>query len=231
MLQIHDFIQNMPYEPNFFLMKDALTRFAESGDGASFDFGDMQSIEDEVFENLSRYGHELAKNKILKLPYNPVYYSWSYGNKLFGVYITQEEHLHEYDSFKAVFMTGEKKPFRYVGIGTLEINEFGRDPPTDIYPDLPGDFVPINLSGKIIHFAKGVRFADDGSESALYQSVCYYIVTLTALMESPHTKTRVTAVGAKLNLNAKSAGYRRSCRFIPFILRLTEKNTTRTAAE
>lgn len=199
MLQLHDFIQNMPYEPKFFPMKKMLTEFAESGDGAAFDFGDTDKLEDEVCENLARYACELAKHKMLKLPYNPVYYSWNFGNKVFGAFIIQEEDDHDYDSFRVVFMFGDKKPFRYAGIGTLGINDLGKAAITD-------DVVPIDLQGTIIHLARGAHFPNNDAEESLYRAVCYYVVVLTALMESPHTKTRVTSVGEKLNLKRAKRG-------------------------
>jgi len=205
MLQLHDFLQNVPNKPNFFPIKEMLTGFAKSGDGAAFDFGDMNKLDDDVLENLMHYSHELAKHKILKLPYNPVYYSWSLADKLFAAYIIQEEHP-QFDSFKAVFMMGEQKPFRYAGMGTVEIKEFGIDPPKDRFPNVPDDVVPINIKGTIAHFAKGASFANDEAQDILYQSICFYIVSLTALMESPHTKTRVTSVGAKLNLKRAKRG-------------------------
>lgn len=199
MLQIHDFIQNIPYEPKFFPTKKALTEFAEFGDGASFDFGDTNKLENEVCENLARYACELAKHKMLRLPYDSVYYSWNYNNKVYGAIIFQEDDDDGYVSFRAIFMFGDKKPFRYAGIGTLDINALGKAAITN-------DVVPIDLKGTISHLAQGAYFPDDTAEEDLYRSVCYYIVVLTALMESPHTKTRVTSVGEKVNLKRAKRG-------------------------
>lgn len=199
MLQLHDFIQNMPHDPVFSLMKMALTRFAKSGDGAAFDFGDTDKLEDEVCDNLVSYALELAKNKIFKMPYDRVYYSWSLLNKIFGAYIIQEENPQDYARFKVVFMFGDKKPFRYAGIGTLEIDDLGNAAITN-------KKVPLILRGTISHMAKGAKFPNDEAEGIMYQSVCYYIIMLTALMESPHTKTRVTSVGEKVNLKREKRG-------------------------
>jgi len=207
MLQVHDIIENIPNGEKFDIVKRYLTVFNAGNDGACFDFGDTNNLGDKICADILLYAHELAQHKLLKLPYNPVYYSWSSHNSVYGVFVFQEKNASDLsEKVNVIFVFGSKKPFRYAGFGTLAITDFGKE-------DLAGSSIPILVEGQISDLVKESVIPTDEWEKDLYQIITYYVLLLTALMESPHTKTRVMSVGEKLN---KKRGRRGLPQIMPF---------------
>lgn len=207
MLQVHDIIENLPNEEKFDLVKRYLTVFNAGNDGACFDFGDTDKLDNKICTDIVLYAHELAQHKLLKLPYNPVYYSWSSYDSVYGAFVFQEKDASDLsEKVNVIFVFGGKKPFRYAGFGTVAISNFGKE-------DLTGDLIPISIEGKVSDLVKDAVTSSDEWKKELYQLITYYVLLLTALIESPHTKTRVMSVGEKLN---KKRGKRGLPQIMPF---------------
>lgn len=196
MLQLHDVIQQMPTTEETKGFKNLLTKINNS-ELSRFDFGDVYNFDDETCTELLEYAHELAQHDILKLPFNPVYYSWSNSGLIYGIFIAKVSA--DLNDFNAIFFLANKKPLQLVLMGNISIKEFGKFPKV-------GENLQLALTGKILYGSPNFEFTHENAETELYQIGCYYALIFTALMESTHVKTRKTEVGVKLNQKREKRG-------------------------
>ena len=124
MLQLHDVIKQSPINKETEDMIDVLNKINDRDDLSRFDFGDVDNFNDEACAELVEYAHELAQYDMFNLPFNPVYYSWTNCNIVYGAFIA----VMEGRVINVLFFVGDKKPLQMSIIGHISIENFGKMP-------------------------------------------------------------------------------------------------------
>jgi hypothetical protein len=196
MLQLHDIIQQMPINKKTEGMLEVLKKINDRNDLSRFDFGDVDNFSDKTCMELMDYAYELAQHDMFELPFNPVYYSWTFGGAIYSAFITMlEKHVPV-----ALFFVGDRKPLQMAIMGHIRIEDFGK------MPRVGEDTLQLIIKGQMLYKFPDVEFSHNKAEEELYQMVSYFVLVFTALMESSHVKTRKTEIGEKLNKKREKRG-------------------------
>lgn len=195
MLQIHDIIENFPINKDRALQAIKLGLFL---DWPSFDFGSVEQTlgSTGTLYNLIDYAHELAREDMFKLSYDNVYFSWFWENEIYGAFISTSKNGDE-EIITLNTYIAQKKPFKIATIGVTGIYNFGKGPQSSSES--------ITTNTVVVYKHPGFTFTEQ-DETAMFGNVAFGVIALAALLESPHTKTRVQQVGDKLNTKRKKRG-------------------------
>jgi hypothetical protein len=198
MLQLHDIIENFPKDEKLQFLLGLIKDYKEENQEACFDFGDVRKFGEDLLQNLTFYSDELFQNEMFRLPYNPVYYSWSRDHEKYGVFVIQDED--KPNEIQVLYILAEKNPFFIGGVGTVIYKYEAR---TDNLKHRTGY---VNIDGSMAYTDPRVQFVDEESIEILYKLEALWPVVFTALMQSTHTKTRRVEFSDRLNRKREKRG-------------------------
>lgn len=191
MLQIHDITEFLDANMGDSEVKKNLHTFIADG-GASFDFGDVDQIDESTWEALHKYSCDLIEHDMFRLPYPTVYYSYEFSG-ITGILATQTGPR----TFELYMFAARKNPFM-IGLVVAGQVEFVLEP--------DGKVANFYLRTKKLFQHLSVEPMVEDVDVKIVEEGGRFLIALTALMQSNHTRTRKHDVGLKLNQKREKRG-------------------------